>query len=215
MQSRAPAEPTVTEFETIVDRVEGRTVVLEETYFYPEGGGQPADRGVIESSPVEDIQTVDEEVHHELASDPECSAGESVSCAVDAQFRQYLMRAHTASHALYGAGRRLLDDLGYGGFGITEQKVRVDFETSTEIDDTTLVELERSSTASSGSPATSPGEQSPGKRRSRTTMSPSIRRQRRGSPARRSDSSRSKTGTWPLAAGPTSRRQTRLPVSGF
>ena len=143
MHSRAPAEPTITEFETAVDRVDDRTVVLDETYFYPEGGGQPADRGVIESTPVEDVQTVDGEVHHELASPPEFEAGETVACAVDAEFRRYLMRAHTASHALYGAGRRILDDLGYGGFGITERKVRVDFETTTEISDTTLVELER------------------------------------------------------------------------
>ncbi|WP_128223511.1 DHHA1 domain-containing protein [Halobacteriaceae archaeon SHR40] len=143
MHSRAPAAPTVTEFETTVDRIEGETVVLDETYFYPEGGGQPADRGVIESTTVEDVQTVDGEVHHELASPPEFGPGQTVSCAIDAQFRRYLMRAHTASHALYGAGRRILDDLGYGGFGITEQKVRVDFETATEISDTTLVELER------------------------------------------------------------------------
>jgi alanyl-tRNA synthetase len=53
------------------------------------------------------------------------------------------MRAHTASHVLYGAGRRLLDDLGYGGFDIDEEKVRIDFETTTDIDDGTLVELER------------------------------------------------------------------------
>jgi len=44
---------------------------------------------------------------------------------------------------LYGAGRRLLDDLGYGGFDISEEKVRVDFETSTEIDDDVLADLER------------------------------------------------------------------------
>ncbi|MFB6133631.1 MAG: DHHA1 domain-containing protein, partial [Halanaeroarchaeum sp.] len=41
------------------------------------------------------------------------------------------------------AARRLLDDLGYGGFGITEEKVRVDFETTTDVTDEVLVELER------------------------------------------------------------------------
>jgi alanyl-tRNA synthetase len=53
---------------------------------------------------------------------------------------------------LYGAGRQLLTDLGYGGFDISAPegdepsaagKVRVDFTTSTEIDDETLVDLER------------------------------------------------------------------------
>jgi alanyl-tRNA synthetase len=53
------------------------------------------------------------------------------------------MRAHTASHVLYGAGRRLFDDLGYGGFGITDEKVRVDLTTGDDVDDDALVELER------------------------------------------------------------------------
>jgi alanyl-tRNA synthetase len=66
-----------------------------------------------------------------------------VTGVVDDEFRTYCMRAHTASHLLYGAGRRLLDDLGYGGFDISEGKVRVDFATSTDVDDGTLVELER------------------------------------------------------------------------
>ncbi|MFB6187235.1 MAG: DHHA1 domain-containing protein, partial [Halobacteriaceae archaeon] len=39
--------------------------------------------------------------------------------------------------------RKELDDLGYGGFDIDETKVRVDFETTSEIDDATLTELER------------------------------------------------------------------------
>jgi alanyl-tRNA synthetase len=53
------------------------------------------------------------------------------------------MRAHTASHVLYGAGRRLFEDLGYGGFGITPEKVRVDLSTPTSVDDEALVDLER------------------------------------------------------------------------
>jgi alanyl-tRNA synthetase len=53
------------------------------------------------------------------------------------------MRAHTASHVLYGAGRRLFDNLGYSGFDIDEHKVRVDLATPTSIDDATLVTLER------------------------------------------------------------------------
>lgn len=53
------------------------------------------------------------------------------------------MRAHTASHVLYGAGHRLFDDLGYGGFNIDEQKIRIDLVTPSSLDDATLVSLER------------------------------------------------------------------------
>jgi len=143
MHSHAPAEPYRHEFESTVERVDGQQVVLSETYFYPEGGGQPADRGSLGGTEVVDVQARDGAVVHDLAAEPTFAAGETVRGTVDAEYRTYLMRAHTASHALYGAGRTLLADLGYGGFGITDEKVRVDFATSTRIDDETLVELER------------------------------------------------------------------------
>ena len=143
MQTRAPSEPEVREFTAEVVGVDGRTVTLSETYFYAESGGQPADKGTIDGVGVVDVQTIDGAVRHTLASDPPFGAGATVTGVVDDDFRTYCMRAHTASHVLYGAGRRLLDDLGYGGFDISESKVRVDFTTSTDIDDEVLVELER------------------------------------------------------------------------
>ncbi|MFB6133107.1 MAG: DHHA1 domain-containing protein [Halanaeroarchaeum sp.] len=141
--SRAAADPTVTDFEATVSAVDGTAIVLNETYFYPQGGGQPADRGTIEGIPVQHVETVDGEVVHRLDREPDFERGDSVVAFIDDAFRRYTMRAHSASHVLYGAGRRLLDDLGYGGFGITNEKVRVDFETTTDVTDETLVELER------------------------------------------------------------------------
>jgi alanyl-tRNA synthetase len=153
--SSAPDDPETLAFEATVDSG-GSDVVLSETYFYPEGGGQPADRGTIDGVEVLDVRTRDGEVVHVL--DSALEAGQAVEGAVDPQFRRYCRRAHTASHVLYGAGRRLFEDVGYGGFGISaappgqrangtaassEEKVRVDFTTSTDIDDETLVELER------------------------------------------------------------------------
>jgi alanyl-tRNA synthetase len=143
MTSLAAGEPDVLTFEASVERVADRRVVLDETYFYPEGGGQPADRGVLAGIEVQDVQQSEGDVVHELAAEPDVSVGATVTGAVDPDFRRYCVRAHTASHVLYGAGRRLLDDLGYGGFDISETKVRVDFATPTDIDDATLVEFER------------------------------------------------------------------------
>jgi alanyl-tRNA synthetase len=147
MQTRAPADPDVREFEATVERVDdaddGPVVVLDETYFYAESGGQPADRGTLAGVPVADVRTVDDGVVHYLAEDAALDPGDDVVGVIDDDFRTYCTRAHTASHLLYGAGRRVLDDLGYGGFGIDAEKVRVDFATSTDIDDATLVELER------------------------------------------------------------------------
>ncbi|MDS0241136.1 MULTISPECIES: DHHA1 domain-containing protein [unclassified Haloferax] len=142
--SLAADSPTVRAFDATVTRVDGRSVTLDETYFYPEGGGQPADRGVLGGVDVEYVRTdADGAVVHDLAADPGFGVGDEVTGVVDDDFRTYCMRAHTASHVLYGAGRRIFDDLGYGGFDISAEKVRVDFETSTEVDDDALVELER------------------------------------------------------------------------
>ncbi|MDS0221145.1 DHHA1 domain-containing protein [Haloarcula sp. S1AR25-5A] len=161
MTGTAAAEPTVTTFTSTVERIETTEVVLTETYFYAEGGGQPADLGTLDGVEVADVQQRNGEIVHELSEPPAFEPGETVEGNIDTAFRTYCMRAHTASHVLYGAGRRLLSELGYGGFDISASipddddadgddfgpaiggKVRVDFETTTEIDDATLVELER------------------------------------------------------------------------
>ncbi|MCL7416847.1 MAG: DHHA1 domain-containing protein [Halalkalicoccus sp.] len=143
MESLAPQDPETTAFEARVEDRTGREVVLDRTYFYPESGGQPADRGEIGGISVIDVQKRDGEIVHTLAEETDTEPDGTVSCLIDSAFRTYCMRTHTASHVLYGAGRRLLDDLGYGGFDIDERKARIDFETSTDIDDDILIELER------------------------------------------------------------------------
>jgi len=143
METLAPDNPETLSFDTTVAAVDGREVLLHETYFYPEGGGQPADRGVIDDLAVADVQKSPAGVAHTLAEEPEFDKGDTVHCVVDAAFRTYCKRAHTASHVLFGAGRRVLDDVGYAGFDIGEETVRVDFTADTEITDERMVEMER------------------------------------------------------------------------
>ncbi|WP_207587490.1 hypothetical protein [Halomontanus rarus] len=150
---RAVDGPYTTRFETGVSAVDGRWVWLETTYFYAESGnesesgsrGQPADRGSIGDVAVEDVRLVDGEHVHVLAEEPRFRAGHRVMCSIDWSYRMYCMRAHTASHVLYGAARRLCADgeLDYAGFDIGDETVRVDLETPVTIDDETLVELDR------------------------------------------------------------------------
>ena len=47
----------------------GYEVILEDTGFYPEGGGQPADRGMIDGKNVLDVQRKEGQIVH-LLSEP-------------------------------------------------------------------------------------------------------------------------------------------------
>jgi len=139
----AASDPERTRFTATVEAVDGRDVWLSESYFYAESGGQPADRGTIADRAIAHVRLADDEHVHRLEAEPEFGVGDEVACAVDETYRTYCRRAHTASHLLYGAGRTLFEDLGYGGFGIGDRKVRVDLTTTSDVDDDTLVELER------------------------------------------------------------------------
>jgi alanyl-tRNA synthetase len=77
--------------------------VLEATAFYPEGGGQPADRGLLEGVPVADVQEREGEVLHVLAAPLEAAEGTAVTGEVDAARRADFRRQHTGQHILSAA----------------------------------------------------------------------------------------------------------------
>jgi alanyl-tRNA synthetase len=106
-----------TEFEAVVldviDRGEdGYDVALDQTMFYPEGGGQPADVGTLSTDDatveVEDVQEVDGVVLHRTDGDP--GKGEFVRGQIDGTRRRRLMRNHTATHIVGHAARQVLGD---------------------------------------------------------------------------------------------------------
>lgn len=140
---QAPArEPEQLDFESEVVACNGTEVELADTYFFAESGGQPADRGTLGGVEVADVYYADGRTVHVLAEPPECSVGDRVDGVIDAEFRRYCQRAHTASHVVYGAARRELDELGYGGFAVDQEKVRIDVESDSAIDDAMLITLE-------------------------------------------------------------------------
>jgi len=139
---RAAAEPYATRFETEVTSIDGRRVWLERSHFYAASSGQPADRGTVADIDVVDVELVGGEPVHVLAEEPSFRVGHRVLCSVDWAFRMYCMRAHTASHVLVGATRRLVADGSYAGLEIAPETVRVDLETDAIVDDETLIELD-------------------------------------------------------------------------
>ena len=105
-----------TEFEAVVlnvfEREDGYDVVLDQTMFYPEGGGQPADHGTLTTDDatvrVTDVQERDGVVVHRADGDP--GTGEFVRGQLDVERRWRLMRHHTATHVIGFAARQVLGE---------------------------------------------------------------------------------------------------------
>jgi misacylated tRNA(Ala) deacylase len=111
-------------------------VVLDTTAFYPGGGGQPSDRGVILRSAdgrrwtVRGARRVGGEIVHELEAPEDGqlpAAGQAVTVELDWARRYALMRTHTALHALCGVVWRDYGALVTGG-NMEPGSGRMDFE---------------------------------------------------------------------------------------
>ena len=102
----------------------GYAVILDKTAFFPEGGGQKGDVGLINGLFVSDVQEVDGEIYH-YTSEP-LIEGSSVSCSIDWDKRFLRMQNHSGEHIVSGIVHSLF---GYDnvGFHMEEGSVTVDF----------------------------------------------------------------------------------------
>ena len=82
-------------------------LLLDRTAFYPEGGGQPADRGLLGGAPVVDVVEADGEVLHLLGEAKAPPVGSRVACIVDWARRFDHMQQHHGQHLLSAAFQRL------------------------------------------------------------------------------------------------------------
>jgi len=141
-----PDDDGVTEFEASVTEATPDYVVLDGTYFYSEGGGQPADRGTLVwdggEATVRDVRKNHGDVRHYVdAIDGEVpDTGTTVHGHVDAERRERLRRMHTAQHVV---SRVVLDefDAATAGNQIHVDRARIDFEpASFDADDLDRIE---------------------------------------------------------------------------
>ena len=108
-------------------------VVLEQTPFYAESGGQVGDQGMLENSSfqarVTDTQKKDKcIVHHIEIKKGKIKAGDEVMARVDQQRREAAMRNHTATHLLHAALRQTLGkQVRQLGSLVSPDKLRFDY----------------------------------------------------------------------------------------
>jgi alanyl-tRNA synthetase len=113
--SAAPFNAVISEVRPAGDKT---AVILDKTIFYPEGGGQSADRGSINGVPLLDVVEKDGEILHLVAAGggpslqgPERPAGKLVpgpaELILDARRRRDYTVLHTAQHLLSGTILRM------------------------------------------------------------------------------------------------------------
>jgi misacylated tRNA(Ala) deacylase len=80
-----------------------RRISLDRTVFYPTGGGQPHDTGVLAGLTVLDVRKEGDDIWHTLEDrGPLPAVGDAIHGRIDWDRRHALMRTHTALHVLCG-----------------------------------------------------------------------------------------------------------------
>ena len=136
------ADTRLVEFSArVVDCFEGKNgfeVELDETAFYPEGGGQAADRGTLNGIQVLHVHEDGERVLHRMAEP--LAVGQTVAGVIDYDHRFDLMQQHTGEHIVSGIINKR-----YGwhnvGFHMGLQSITIDFDGLIPPED--LPEIER------------------------------------------------------------------------
>lgn len=81
---------------------QGHFIVLNQTIFYPQGGGQPSDQGTIQVEntviPIHSVKSVEHEIRHYTDQDYTHLIGEEGACLLDQELRLLHARLHTAGH---------------------------------------------------------------------------------------------------------------------
>jgi misacylated tRNA(Ala) deacylase len=126
----------ISTFEAVVTAVDpqGQGVVLDQTAFFPGGGGQPADRGILKAGDgaytVVAVRKSGDSVLHVLDGGDLPAVGQTVVGEIDWDHRYQLMRTHTAMHILCGVVWRDYGALVTGG-NMEPLVGRMDFEFET------------------------------------------------------------------------------------
>jgi misacylated tRNA(Ala) deacylase len=125
------ADSTLRDWDAVVLRADDEGIVLDRSAFYPGGGGQPPDTGVllwggVQTRIVGARKTADDVYLIAADGDPVPTAGAAVQGALDDERRTALMRTHSGLHLLAGVVFRDFGALVTGG-NMEPLEARMDF----------------------------------------------------------------------------------------
>jgi alanyl-tRNA synthetase len=124
-------------------------IVLDNTPFYAESGGQAGDSGDLRNGTsrflVEDTQKIQADVfgHHGRVVEGTIKVGDTVNAKVDAEVRARTVRNHSATHLMHKALREVLGDhVQQKGSQVTADRTRFDFAHNAPMTDEEIREVE-------------------------------------------------------------------------
>jgi alanyl-tRNA synthetase len=120
-------DPYLTSFKTKVVRVDGNVVELDQTAFYPEGGSQVGDTGIIGGVRVIDTQKDNGTVQHILVSTPVFGVRDEVEGEIDWDRRYQIMKLHSAAHIMEHFLWQRIGMMDRVGSRVDEKKDRADY----------------------------------------------------------------------------------------
>lgn len=91
-------------FTATVTGISADSIEMDETFYYPKGGGQPADKGTITTDTfqcnVYDVAKEDSVFHMIDGINGVVNVGDRISCSIDTNWRNQLSAMHTAQHII-------------------------------------------------------------------------------------------------------------------
>lgn len=116
----------------VAQDAEGTYIVLENTAFYPTGGGQPHDTGTISNVEIINVEEVDGEIRHYVPGHFDVSnlLGSTVEGKIDWTRRFDHMQQHTGQHILTAAFVELFN-FATVSFHLSSETVTIDLDTTT------------------------------------------------------------------------------------
>jgi len=124
-------------------------LILDQSPFYAESGGQVGDRGTLDSDTAHALVSDTTKpvaglwAHHVQVKTGTISVGDTVRLQVDANRRDAVRRNHTATHLLHAALRQVLGDhVSQKGSLVDDQHLRFDFAHHKAMDPAELVQVE-------------------------------------------------------------------------
>ena len=120
------------------EQKKGYAVVLDESAFYPEGGGQPSDVGTLGDAKVTEVHEKDGELLH--YTDKALEVGAKVEGKIDWVRRFDLMQQHSGEHMVSGL---IHEAYGYDNVGFHMGSDTITIDLNGPLDEAQLAEIER------------------------------------------------------------------------